>query len=60
MNGQSDDHQVAGMHFGPTGANNDATDPNGNADTLTTMVLNAPTSFGGGVPAGQQSPVSGS
>lgn len=55
---QHDSFNVAGMHVGPTGADNDSKDSNG--DALTAMVMNAPTSFSGGVGSGQQAPVSGS
>lgn len=58
MSEQHDSFNVAGMHVGPTGADNDSKD--GNGDALTAMVMNAPTNFSGGVGTGQQSPVSGS
>lgn len=55
-----ENNMVLGNQFyGPTGANNDATSPV-SGERLEDLVLNAPTSFSGGVPSvGQQAPSSG-
>lgn len=56
---QEDNMVLGNQFYGPTGANNDASQVK-TGETIESMVMNAPTSFSGGVPSmGQQSPASG-